>query len=77
MNENLVLSILDDLNAQFTNKTLLSHEDLKSFLGCDDSTIYNWSRRKVQPPRMIVGRTVRYSKRALAQWLATEVYRGA
>jgi predicted DNA-binding transcriptional regulator AlpA len=60
----------------FPGKAFLTVEDVKSLLSCTESTIYNWSRRadpQRRPPRLMVGKSIRFPKREFFKWLSTEL----
>lgn len=60
----------------FPGKAFLTIEDVKELLSCNESTIYNWSRRsdpRRRPPRLMVGKSLRFPKQQFLKWLATEL----
>ena len=66
-------SLLLELERHCPNSALLTIDDVASFLACDKKVIYNWGKRtdpKMRPPRIMVGREVRFPKRDFCQWLA-------
>ena len=68
-------SLLEELNRSFPDKGMLSLDDICKFLECDRKTVYNWTRRVDQskrPPRIIVGRKIRFPKGPFIQWLLKE-----
>jgi predicted DNA-binding transcriptional regulator AlpA len=67
-------TMFQHLESLFPVKPLLKVEDIALFLECDERTIYNWNQRQVAPPRINVGKEVRYPKREFASWLASELY---
>jgi predicted DNA-binding transcriptional regulator AlpA len=67
-------SILEELEGQFHGKIFLTMQDVVGLLGCSEGTVYNWVRRrnhKRRPPRVVVGREVRFPTKAFLNWLLT------
>lgn len=67
-----MLQIFDEL---FPKKAFLTVEDVMSVLQCGDHVVYNWSKRsdpRKRPPRIIVGKEIRFPKKEFAKWLAVE-----
>lgn len=59
----------------FPKKPFLTIDDITGVLQCQEQVVYNWSKRadpKKRPPRILVGKEVRFPRREFAMWLATE-----
>ena len=59
----------------YPDRAFLTLEDVAQLLGCSRRVVYNWTRRKdpeARPPRIIVGKTIRFPKVAFIQWLLKE-----
>ena len=68
-------SLLSELNELFKGKIYLSIQDVSSLLGCEPQIVHNWTRRsdpRRRPPRILVGKELRFPRREFAKWLATE-----
>lgn len=68
-------AILKEVNEKFEGKAFLSLEEVAQLLGCSEKVVYNWTRRvdpNKRPPRISVGRTIRFPKGPLVQWLVKE-----
>jgi predicted DNA-binding transcriptional regulator AlpA len=68
-------SILQEMNELFQGRAFLSVEDITQLLNCSEQVIYNWTKRadpKKRPPRVIVGKSIRFPKRDFARWLVEE-----
>jgi excisionase family DNA binding protein len=68
-------SILEELNEIFKGQAFLTVENIATLLNCPEQVIYNWTKRsdpKRRPPRIIVGKSIRFPKRDFAKWLAAE-----
>lgn len=64
--------LMNEFENVFKGKTLLTMDDIKNFLGCDEKTIINWTKRsdpKKRPPRMYIGNDVRFPRRPFLSWL--------
>jgi phage terminase Nu1 subunit (DNA packaging protein) len=71
----MVQEIILTFEELFPKKAFLTVEDLRLILDCSPQVIQNWSRRAdpaKRPPRLQIGKEVRYPKKALAEWLARE-----
>ena len=75
MEETKFQSIYEDFDRVFHDKIMLSVEDICNYLGCDPQTIYNWTARKNKPPRLQIGKNVRYPKKEFVKWFLTELVR--
>jgi NADPH-dependent ferric siderophore reductase len=67
--------LLEEAEEQFPKKSVLTMEDIASYLECDPKIIYNWTRRSDpsrRPPKIIVGKQLRFPKRDFFRWLAAE-----
>jgi hypothetical protein len=75
LSEEMAASLIQDLEAAFPGRPLLTLEEICQFLGCETEVVYNWNKRsnpKRRPPCLTVGRQLRFQKRLLAHWLARE-----
>ncbi len=71
----MVQSLLEAADETFPQKSILTAEDIAKFLDCDPQIIYNWARRSDptrRPPRLIVGKSIRFPKREFFKWLAVD-----
>jgi len=71
-------SVVQEMSSIFPDKALLTVDDVCKSLECDERTVYNWSKRqnpKRRPPRILVGRDVRFPKRTFLLWFAEEQLR--
>lgn len=60
----------------FPEQAFLTVEEVAKLMRCSPDVVYNWTRRsdpKRRPPRLPVGKEIRFPKKSLAQWLAEEV----
>ncbi len=55
---------------------LLSAQDLARFLGVPLATVYAWRCRSEGPQGFRVGRYIRYRRRDVEQWIATQLRQG-
>jgi predicted DNA-binding transcriptional regulator AlpA len=68
--------LLQEVNERFPEKAFLTLSEVAQFLDCSENVIYNWTKRsdpKRRPPRIIVGKTLRFPKRDLVRWLVEEL----
>lgn len=71
MEEALIL----EFESRFAGKVFLTLTDLTQLLECSEKVIYNWTKRadaSRRPPRIVVGKSIRFPKREFARWLAAE-----
>lgn len=67
--------LLEEIDTLFKDQAFLTMEDVSKLLSCDEQVIYNWTKRmdpKRRPPRIIVGKSIRFPKREFIRWLAKE-----
>ncbi|WP_431694235.1 helix-turn-helix transcriptional regulator [Microbacterium maritypicum] len=60
-----------DNNPQSPLPRLLSIDDLAAYLGVPRRTLDGWRARRVGPPFVKFGKTVRYPEHALLRWMDT------
>lgn len=68
-------AVFSEVDQIFKNKIYLTIQDVADLLGCDPQIVFNWTRRsdpRKRPPRILVGKDVRFPKRDLVRWLAQE-----
>lgn len=68
-------TLLEDAERMFPQKSVLTVDEIAKFLECDPVTIYNWVRRSDRarrPPKIMVGKEIRFPKRDFFKWLAHE-----
>ncbi len=68
-------TLIQDFAVLFGNKALLSIDDVAQGVGCTPKVVYNWTRRNDparRPPRVVIGRTVRFPKTEFVRWLIKE-----
>lgn len=71
----MIEELKTEVDSKFPGKSFLSPEDIAEFLGCSTQVVYNWTRRtdvKRRPPRIIVGKAVRFPKLEFLKWLVQE-----
>lgn len=71
----LVQSLLEEADRAFPKKAVLSPEDIAQLLDCEEKIIYNWMKRSDptrRPPKLSVGKDVRFPKREFFLWLAED-----
>lgn len=69
-------SLLQDADQLYAKKAFLTLEEVATLLNCDEQVIYNWSKRldhKRRPPRLMVGKSIRFPKKDFIRWLADEL----
>ncbi len=67
--------MMKEIDGLFQSKPFLTIDDVALFLGCSKNVIYNWTRRtdpKKRPPGIMVGKTLRFPKGPLIEWLLKE-----
>lgn len=72
-------TLSQELDRQFAQEAFLTLDEVAKFLKCSEQVIYNWTRRsdpKRRPPRLIVGKEIRFPKREFAKWLAEVQFGG-
>lgn len=65
-------SLEKDVNEMFPGKVFLTLGEVAQLVGCSEKVIYNWTRRtdpKKRPPKIIVGKTIRFPKGEFLRWL--------
>ena len=68
-------SFIEEAEEIYKGKMFLSMDDVTGLLRCDQSVIYNWTRRqnvKKRPPRINVGKEIRFPKLDFFEWLVQE-----
>ncbi len=71
-------TLLAEVNRCFPDKGMLTVEEICKFLECDRQTVYNWVKRtdcRRQPPRIVVGKGLRFPTREFVRWLTEEQMR--
>ena len=64
-----------DLETFCPKKPLLTLQEAATLLECDPKTIRNWTKRSdpsKRPPRLIIGREVRFPAREFCQWIVKQ-----
>lgn len=67
--------LLEEIERRFPQKVFISIEEAAQFLDCEVIVLYNWNKRtnlKRRPPRIPVGKEIRYPKKEFVKWLANE-----
>jgi predicted DNA-binding transcriptional regulator AlpA len=75
MEHSLFSALFSEMNELYKEKLFLTMEDVTSLLSCSKTVVYNWAKRmdpKKRPPRIIVGKEVRFPKREFLKWLMDE-----
>jgi hypothetical protein len=65
--------IMKDFERFCLNKAVLTVEDVAKLLECDPKVIHNWAKRSdpnKRPPRLIIGKEVRFPTKAFCAWLS-------
>lgn len=64
--------LLREADRLFPEKPLLSVADVARFLSCEERVVHNWLKRGGDgtPPKLIIGKEVRFPKETLIQWIA-------
>ena len=74
--QNLLKSAFIHESAEhFKSKVFLTIQDVAQLLDCPEQVVYHWTRRadpKRRPPRLIVGKSIRFPKSTFLLWLADE-----
>jgi len=72
-------SFVDLLKKRFETKIFLTPDDLSGVLECERDVIINWTRKeeKYRPPRIIVGRDIRFPKAEFLDWLMKTQFRSS
>ena len=68
-------SILSEVEELFKGKVFLSVDDIAVLLGCDPQIVHNWTKRpdpRKRPPRILVGKELRFPRRDFVRWLLAE-----
>ena len=68
-------SLLQSAEQRFPSKAVLSVDEIATFLDCNPQVVYNWLRRSSaarRPPRIIVGKDIRFPMREFFKWLAED-----
>jgi predicted DNA-binding transcriptional regulator AlpA len=68
--------LIQEIEDRFPGQSFLTLEEVAQFMRCGPEVIYNWTKRpnpKRRPPRIPVGKELRFPKRPFAQWLADEL----
>ena len=68
-------SIIEELSEKYKEKSFLSLGDVCDLLGCERNAVYNWTKRadpQRRPPRILVGREIRFPKKEFLKWLCRE-----
>jgi hypothetical protein len=64
---------MKDLERYCLDKAVLTVQDVAKLLECDPKVIQNWAKRsdpKRRPPRLIIGKEVRFPTKAFCAWLS-------
>ncbi len=67
--------IIRELESLYEVKVFLTMEDVTSLLDCKPTVVYNWIKRadvKKRPPRIMVGKSMRFPKKSFIRWLVKE-----
>ena len=67
--------LMQEIDALFPGKIFLTLEDVANLLSCSPKVIYNWTKRSNpirRPPRLLVGKELRFPKREFVRWLSEE-----
>lgn len=68
-------TLIKDMEALLKDKPLLTIEDIAAVCGCTKTVVYNWTRRSEvsrRPPRILIGRQVRFPRTDFFLWLIRE-----
>jgi len=68
-------TLTQEIDEIFKGKPFLTLGDVSQLLGCDVQIVHNWTRRsdpRKRPPRIMVGKELRFPRREFVRWLVTE-----
>ena len=71
----MIETLEKEVNEKFPGKIFLTIQEAAELLGCKEMVIYNWTRRpnpKRRPPKIIVGKSIRFPRKAFLGWLVGE-----
>ena len=71
----MIETLLQDTESLLKDKAFLTVDEVADLLSCDKKVVHNWTRRKDskrRPPRLALGKTIRFPKTAFVQWLLKE-----
>jgi predicted DNA-binding transcriptional regulator AlpA len=72
-------TLAQDVEEMYKGRAFLTPEEVSQLLSCDEKVVYNWIKRadpKRRPPRIVVGKSLRFPKREFIRWLGTELNLG-
>ena len=72
-------SLMQEVDQLYASHAFLTTDEVATFLKCSEKVIYNWNKRsdpKRRPPRLMVGKEVRFPKKDFIRWLANELVLG-
>ena len=67
--------MLKEIDTLFKDRIFLSVLDITQLLGCSENVVYNWMKRSDparRPPRIKVGKDIKFPRGAFVQWLVKE-----
>ena len=67
--------IYQEMTEVLKGRLFLTIDDVAELMGCSRKVVYNWTRRKdplKRPPRIAVGKTIRFPKATFVEWLLKE-----
>lgn len=68
-------SLIQEVESRFPKKIFLTLEEVVQILDCSKDTVERWAKRSdpaKRPPRVLVGREVRFPKREFVKWLTSQ-----
>ena len=68
-------ALMEGAELAFPKKAVLTVEEVAQILDCNPKIIYNWTRRsdpKRRPPKLMIGKEIRFPKREFFRWLAED-----
>jgi hypothetical protein len=68
-------TLFQALEEKFPDKQVLTLLDVTTFLECRPDVVRQWTKRmdpKRRPPRLLIGKEMRFLKKEFAGWLARE-----
>ncbi|MGK5084893.1 helix-turn-helix domain-containing protein [Bdellovibrionota bacterium FG-1] len=64
-----------ELNQTYPDKAFLTIQEVAELMRCSPEIVYNWTKRADaarRPPKLSVGKEIRFPKVPFAHWLAQE-----
>ena len=72
-------SLMQEVEQLFPSNAFLTIEQVTKLLNCSEKVVYNWNKRPDptrRPPKLAVGKSIRFPKTEFVRWLANELSQG-